>query len=166
MGMKLIKNLSPNNVTVNIMVINNGQNVNFTLEYGDSVLVNDVGAVTKSVIIQTKKRNIQLFDEFPTGMIAYKKYSVNDNPATNNAIEDDLSILDKNEAQIIPVSSSNSGQMEPISNTNVSSKNAEQKNKGGRPKGALNKKKKKKKTSKTNKNTVFISPDITTRESD
>ena len=73
--MKLIKNISPARIKVNISVIEtNGQTMSIELNYGECILVSDTGIETKSIIIQKKKGNIEILDKNPNGMVSYQKY--------------------------------------------------------------------------------------------
>ena len=129
--MRHIKNISPTGIKVNISVATtDGQVITVELNHGESILVNDTGAASKSVIIQKRKGNIDIIDEAPEGMIPYRKYISTTEVVTENPIvkltsptiahvECDVEI--KTEPAVI-------SSIEPI------------KNKGGRPKGSFKKK--------------------------
>lgn len=149
--MRLLKNVSPMGIKVNLSIIdNNGQNLSVELNYGEFILVNDSGIETKSVIIQRRKGNIEVLENFQDGLIPYKKYLPNEVlvetnlEVSNNLPADDVQIVEDK----IPNS------MEEITTESETITVEVPKNKGGRPKGSFKKKNssRKKKTSKNKKN--------------
>src|ERR1035437_9218710 len=63
MGIRLIKNVSPAKIKVNISIQkNDGTNLNLYLNYGESILAQDTEVSTKSLIIQKKKGNVDIID--------------------------------------------------------------------------------------------------------
>jgi hypothetical protein len=75
MGFRLIRNVSPARIKVNVTVENpEGQHVTFELKYGESVLVHDTSVATKPIIVQKRKGNIDIIDDFFEDMVPYQKY--------------------------------------------------------------------------------------------
>ncbi len=137
-------------IKINLSVIKtDGQHITIELNHNDSILVDNIGIETKSVIIQKKKGNIDISDELTTGMIPYQKYihepvveiakpieyMSSENPVTDvkDLIEDTTT---ESESVIIEPLITNT---DSLINSVVESKTV----KGGRPKGAKNKPKKK-----------------------
>lgn len=149
--MRLLKNVSPMGIKVNLSLIdNNGQNLSIELNHGEFILVNDSGIETKSVIIQRRKGNIEVLENFQDDLVPYKKYSLDEVlvetnlEVSNNLPADDVQIVEDK----IPNS------MEEITTESETIIVEVPKNKGGRPKGSFKKKSssRKKKTSKNKKN--------------
>lgn len=71
--MKLIRNISPMGIKTGISVVkSDGQVITVELNHGDSILVDDNGVETKSIIIQKKKGNIEISEDFSSLMTPYK----------------------------------------------------------------------------------------------
>lgn len=134
--MKLIKNISPIGVKINISVIKtDGQSIAIDLSYGDSILVNDIGIETKSIIIQNKKRNIDILDDYPNGLTAYQKYS-HEELNFHSLPECNFESEKTKKEEYAPPEVVND-YIEPVIKTEESSSIIEQVvNKGGRPKGS------------------------------
>jgi hypothetical protein len=156
MGMRLIKNISPTGIKVNISVVQtDGQSLSVELNHGESILVNDTGAATKSIIIQKRKGNIDIIDETPEGMVPYQKYSSQKEAVESEEI--DTGVIEKEqETYSIPEEHFENGptSIEGVTTESETVTIDPPKNKGGRPKGSYKKKgpgrpKKKKKQSKT-----------------
>ena len=156
MGMRLIKNVSPVGIKVNITVTNpEGKNITVELEKGESILVSDIGAATKSVLIQTRKGNISVTDEQPRNVVPYEKNSAIEEKVINDEI--DTGIIAKTEEESV----SEIHNLEDVTTESEIVIVEPIKNKGGRPKGSFKKKgpgrpksSKKKKGSKKEKPTI------------
>jgi hypothetical protein len=155
--MKLIKNISPTGIKVHISVISDGQSMSVELSHGESILVHDNSIATKSIIIQKRKGNIDILDEFPDEMIPYVKYyGIMTNDEIKTLAE---TIVFENPEIILTVPTLASVDCGEIKSEITSTLPI--KNKGGRPKGSFKKKKsKKKKVNKTDSSEKIITNDI------
>lgn len=145
--MRLLKNISPMGIKVNLSIIDdNGQNLSVELNHGEFILVNDSGVETKSVIIQKRKGNIEVLENFHEGFIPYKKYLPYEILDETNLPVEDIQIYEDK----IPNS------IEEITTESETIIIEVPKNKGGRPKGSFKKKSssRKKKTSKNKKSKI------------
>lgn len=153
--MKLISNISQAGITVNISVIKTDrQHMSFELNHGDSVLVDNTGIETKSIIIQQKKGNIKISDEYSKKMTPYLKYALN--MVDNNEIDETFvkaeqqsevspfdMFSDDDEIEIVPdlleevTTESENIVLDAQANIDTSEKVIEHPiTKGGRPKGS------------------------------
>lgn len=158
MGMRLIKNISPTGIKVSVTVVKpDGQNLTVDLNHGNYILVNDTGAVTKSIIIQKRKGNIDVLDGCSDGLTPYEIYSTQKEVSFSEEI--DTGIIEKEEE--LEIKNITEEHFEPqhniIETTTTESETVivnPPKNKGGRPKGSFKKKgpgrPKKKKRNKSN----------------
>lgn len=74
MAMRHIKNTAPAHIPVTISVEKpDGSTLTVELNYGESILVADTGVSTKSVIIQLKKGNLTINEDYPETMVPYEK---------------------------------------------------------------------------------------------
>lgn len=155
--MRLIRNVSPGRIKVNISVLNpEGMMVNFELKYGECVLVHDTSVATKPIIVQTRKGNINIIDKFLDDMIPYQKYPAKED--TSNSEEIDTGIITKTEEYDSSEEHFENGpsSIEEVTTESETSIIVPLKNKGGRPKGSFKKKGKgrPKKTKNKKKNTL------------
>lgn len=169
--MKLIRNISPMGISVNISVIDdNGQTISIELKYGENILVNNGGVETKSIIIQNKKGNIDIIDTQNTNNLnLYQVYEKDFQPVVEIVIPE-LTIETSNAPEIISIlddmiestneieknwAEAKSVLDDMLESTNEIAKIGAEtiiKNKGGRPKGSFKKKSKSKTKKKKNKN--------------
>lgn len=135
MAMRHIKNTSQHRIPVTISVIKPDQStLTVELQYGESILVNDTGSATNSVIIQVKKGNITMSDEFPETMVPYEKCTISQN------VNDEI---DSEEIAKIETTEEFPFQNEIIEAETVQDiieQPAETQKKAGRPKGSTKKK--------------------------
>ena len=160
MGMRLVKNISPANISVSISIQKkDGEFLSFSLNKGESVLVHDTEVATKPLIVQKRKGNIDIleYNNVANQLNLYQVYppekemevldadvvdSEFQNPFEN---DDDETELITSENILVNTESV----MTESENVIMSEPTEPVKNKGGRPKGSVNKKKKKKKKSKS-----------------
>jgi hypothetical protein len=154
MGMRLIKNVSPALIKVNISIQKtDGTHLNLWLNHGESILVQDTEVATKSLIIQNKKGNIDImeYNDVANQLNFYQVYPAQKEKDTINTdiVDSEFQNPFEKEEETENNSEELLHNMEQVTTESESVIVAEPvKNKGGRPKGATNKKKKKKKTSK------------------
>lgn len=161
--MKLIKNVSPTGIKVSISVVKpDGQNLTVELNHGDYILTNDLGADTKSIIIQQRKGNISVSDSNSETLTPYEVYHLSstnivsqeiileDKSIDEPVVEQEISINEK----IVEETQTEHSLLETVTTESETVTVDPPKNKGGRPKGSFKKKgpgrpkgKKKKKTS-------------------
>ena len=145
MGMRHIKNTSPHRIPVVISVLKPDNNtLTIELKHGQSILVNDTGAATKSVIIQVKKSNITMSDEFPEGMTPYEVCTIQENsePINETYVESEnyVPVIDENitDQNSEPVSAPID--VEIVQQVAAQLENVAPGKKAGRPKGSTKKK--------------------------
>lgn len=162
--MRLIKNISPANIKVNISIQkNDGTHLNLWLNKGESILVQDTEVATKSLIIQSKKGNIDIMEyndvanqlNFYQVYPAQKEKDIINTDIVDSEFQNPFEKEEENSEEHIGYNSE-TGPYVPVLDMEQVTTESESvilvepvKNKGGRPKGATNKKKKKKKTSKS-----------------
>jgi len=135
MAMRHIKNTSPNRIPITLSVMRPDKStLTVELQYGESILVNDTGSATNSVIIQVKKGNITMSDEFPETMVPYEKCIISEN--INDEIDsEEISKIESSEEIL---------SQDEISGPEIVQEVAAQSNevikKAGRPKGSTKKK--------------------------
>lgn len=156
--MRLIKNISPANIKVNISIQkNDGTNLNLWLNHGESILVQDTEVATKPLIIQNRKGNIDIieYNDVANQLNFYQVYPAQKEKENINTdiIDSEFQNPFEKEEEIENSSEELLHHMEETTTESESVILVEStepvKNKGGRPKGATNKKKKKKKSSKS-----------------
>jgi hypothetical protein len=137
--MKLIKNISPMGIKINLSVLKiDGQSITVELNHGESILVDNIGIETKSIIIQKKKGNIDISDNFISGMIPYQKYTSEPivEPIVEFVVEPIVEVVSPTEEHLKNEPTSFEDVTTESESVIIDSPIDQPTNKGGRPKGS------------------------------
>lgn len=165
MDMKLIKNISPIGISVSISIIkDDGSHATVELKREDSILVNDSSTQTKSIVIQQRKGNIEILNEYSSNLIPYEVNLSIDSIDDDNDEEVSDELVKKWSETFAELKQQKVNDVTPALINELSNSNEPPKNKGGRPKGSFKKKGRgRPKTSKKKKQSKNkIAPDNTT----